>query len=381
MRSEHMTLEKNWWQNVNAALDLLRETVKDTTKALQEVGGKEMSRGNLILARKVLDYCDRIDGFMMKIEDIGEAWTNIKSIFDGESPDVKKTMSGIKTQKVPIIRKSGYTRKVDKVAPWTNFTAAMENGEFISEQTAKEGFAKTFSHFDLEKCAALHIQLNGEPLLSKDKKAFRKYPVAVASVKDGWFINTYCSTAMKVSIIRQCASAVGQKVAINVIPHEFALKQTVPVKCKNISTPASADMKSTKKFSFRVGEVAVALFKELMKRNLLSDKEIAFLLSSDSSPKFKTGGNAVLKLYTGNDNDRYFVTKGGKKYTRYYKHKRVPLVNKSVKYLLCNQFAPAGIDPVLALATAKGISEANLMEIVKDDLATRNGQLQLTFDA
>lgn len=375
-----MSIEKNWWQNVNAALDLLRESVDDATGVLQKAGGREMAQGNLILARKVLAYCDKVDGFMMQIEKVGETWDGIKAIFDGEAPDVKKTMSEIKTRKRSVTRKPGYTRKVDKIAPWSNFTAAMENGDIISEPTAKEGFAKAFSHFNLDKCAALRIQLNGEPLLSKDKKAFKKYPVAVASVKDGWFINTYCSTAMKVSIIRQCASAVGQKVAINVIPHESTRKHDVLVKRRNALSPAPSDVKASKKFPFRVGETAVALFKELMKRSLLSDKEIAFLLSTDSSPKYRTGGNAVLKIYSGNDNDRYLVTKGGKKYTRYYKHKLVPLVNKSNRYLLCNQFAPAGIDPVLALADSKGISKANLIELVRDDLATHGGQFQLTFD-
>lgn len=67
-----MAIEKNWWQNVTAALDLLRESVGDATTVLQKAGGREMAQGNLILARKVLDYCDKIDGFMMSIENVGE---------------------------------------------------------------------------------------------------------------------------------------------------------------------------------------------------------------------------------------------------------------------------------------------------------------------
>lgn len=368
-----MAIEKNWWQNVNAALDLLRESVTDVTGVLQKAGGREMAQGNLILARKVLEYCDRIDSFMMQIEDVGDSWDKIKSIIDGEAPGVKKTMSEIKMPRDSIARKPGCTRKVEKVAPWTNFTATMEDGDFVSEPTAKDGFAKAFSYFDLDKCASLGIRLNGEPLLSKDKKSFKKYPKAVAPVKDGWFINTYCSTAMKVSIVKQCASAVGQKVEINVIPHESALKHGTSAKDKNSTASSPSDKNPSRRFPFRVGQAAVALFKELMQRRLLSDTEISFLLSAESSSKFRTGGSAVLKRYTGDDNDRYRMTKGGKKYTRYYKHTRVPLADKENRYLLCSQFSPEGIVPILELAAEKGIPEARLIELVRDDLARHDG--------
>lgn len=369
-----MAIEKNWWQNVTAALDLLRESVGDATTVLQKAGGREMTQGNLILARKVLDYCDKIDGFMMSIENVGEQWDKIKSIIDGEAPGVKETVSQIKVPKESISKKTGYTRKVDKVAPWTNFTATMEDGEFISEPTAKEGFAKVFSHFNLEKCAALGIQLNGEPLLSKGKKTFKKYPAAVAPVKGGWFINTYCSTAMKVSIIKQCASVVGQKIEINVVPHELAGKSKTSIKQEASSKPKPPPAITALKFPYKVGQVAVALFPELMKNDLLSTQDMEFLLSIDSSREFRVGGNPVLKKYIGNDSDRYIVARSGKKYTRYYEFKRTGLVLNGEKYLLSNQFSPTAIRPVLEFAIQKGISTEQIIKLVQSDIAAQKAK-------
>lgn len=369
-----MAIEKNWWQNVNAALDLLRESVTDATTSLQKAGGKEMSQGNLIVTRKVLEYCDKIDGFMMKIEGVGEEWDKIKSIIDGEAPNVRKTVTEIKVPQTIISKKTGYTRKVDKVAPWTNFTAAMENGEVISESTAKEGFAKVFKHFDLDKCASLGIQLNGEPLLAKGKKEFRKYPTAVATVKDGWFINTYCSTAMKVSIIKQCADAVGQKIEINVVPHELVAKSKVQNKLGKPQQPITLPHVAATRFPYKAGQTAAVLFPELVKRNLLSAKDIEFLLSIDSSRKFRVGGNPVLKEYSGNDNDRYVVATSGKKYTRYYEFSRTNLVCNGTKYLLSSQFSPTAIDPVLCFAKQKGISIEEVIKLVKDDIAAQEAE-------
>ena len=364
-----MAIEKNWWQNVNAALDLLRESVTDATTSLQKAGGKEMSQGNLIVARKVLDYCDKIDGFMMKIEGVGEEWDRIKSIIDGEAPGVKKTVTEIKVPQNPVSKKTGYTRKVDKVAPWTNFTATMEDGEFISEPTAEEGFAKVFRHFDLDKCASLGIQLNGEPLLAKGKKEFQKYPYAIAAVKDGWFVNTYCSTAMKVSIIKQCASAVAQKIEINVVPHGLAAKSKVQIKPEAATHVATTPKTAAAGFPCKVGQVAVALFPELAAKNLLSSKDIEFLLSIESSKKFRVGGNPVLKKYVGKDRDRYVVAASGKKYTRYYEFKRTNLVCNGDKFLLSNQFAPNAIEPVLEFAAQKGISKEDIIKLVEADQA------------
>ena len=70
-------VNKNWSVDVMAALDLVREEVGKATRQIYEAGGAEMSRGNMATAKKAIGYIDKLDEFMMQVEDVGEKWAKV----------------------------------------------------------------------------------------------------------------------------------------------------------------------------------------------------------------------------------------------------------------------------------------------------------------
>ncbi len=89
------------------------------------------------------------------------------------------------------------------------------------------------------------------------------------------------------------------------------------------------------------------------------------LVKTDSSIKFKTGGNSVLKINRGKDSDRYRQSKNGKSHARYYPETKVRLEFQGVKYYLTSQFAPEAIVPVVAWFAKKGIDASEICKIVE----------------
>lgn len=354
-------VDNDWHQNVKAALDLVREEVVKATKQIEKSGGAEMAKGNRILARKALDYLDNLDAFMIDVEAVGEKWDGLQRKIMGDAPGVQEIVLPMKVRS----KATGYRRNVKEVAPWTNFTARINCGELIEEKTAKAGFAKALACFDLDKIADCGVMINGEPLIAKGKSLFKKYPQSIASVRDGWYVTTYCSTAKKVSLLREFAKMFGMKIEINVIPHKLQRGGSdVPTVAK-IEKPHSNVGREVTGVPFPVGIVVQAVFPEVFKRRLVTARDVEELLKVDSSSRFKTGGNAVLLLNRGNDSDRYRSTSSGKSYARYYAPAKVRIEFQGRKYYLTSQFSPEAITPVVEWLAEKGLSQKEICSIVE----------------
>ena len=333
-----------------------------------------MSRGNLATAKKAIGYIDKLDEFMMQVEDVGEKWAKVQAALDADLESVKDVVLPRSVRNV----KPGFTRNVKEVAPWTNFTARINGGETISEPTARAAFVEALKCLDLDELAKLGCMVNGEPLLSKDKSVFKKYikvdAKSVLPVKDGWYANVYTSTATKVRLLNEFAKACGVKMEINVVPHASAhgaAKKTapkltptpVPMK-KNIAKDRSNDGRIVPGVPFKVSQVVCACFPEVFKRGVVSADEVKFLLSKESSRKFKTGGWPVLKINRGEDADRFSDGSDGRRYGRYYAPSDVLVVDGGKKYYLTSQFAPKALTPVVAWLEAKGISKKEICDLV-----------------
>jgi len=359
-------VKKNWHQNVMAALELAREAVQDADKQIREAGGKEMTSGDKKVARLALAYSDKLDGFMFELEKVGDKWQSIQEAIDGDMPEVQEVVLPTKVRAT----KGGFTRKVYEVAPWTNFVATMNGCVRIEEPTAKAAFAKALAYFDLEKVAKLGVMLNGEPLVSLDRSVFKKYPQSVASVKDGWYASTYCSTATKVQFVREFARRFGVKAEVEIIPHKMksgmrsAEDVRKPVK---MSRPPKSlkDGRVVAGVPYKVSEVVCAVMPVVFQRKLITQAEIDILLTKAASREFRTGGWAPLRRNKGNDADRFSYYDGGRRSSRYYSPDRVSLEFNGKKYYLTSQFCPGALTPVVKWFERKGLTRRSIVEMVE----------------
>ena len=368
-------VNKNWSVDVMAALDLVREEVGKATRQIYEAGGAEMSRGNMATAKKAIGYIDKLDEFMMQVEDVGEKWAKVQAALDADLESVKDVVLPRSVRNV----KPGFTRNVKEVAPWTNFTARINGGETISEPTARAAFVEALKCLDLDELAKLGCMVNGEPLLSKDKSVFKKYikvdAKSVLPVKDGWYANVYTSTATKVRLLNEFAKACGVKMEINVVPHASshgAVKKPVPKSTpaptpmkKNIAKDRSNDGRIVPGVPFKVSQVVCGCFPEVFKRGLVKEDELAYLLTDKSSRQFKTGGNPVLKLNRGIDADRIVVASTGSKKNRFYPESKVSVQHHGKKYYLSCEFAPCALSSVVAWLSGKGFVKDDIRNLVE----------------
>lgn len=372
-------VEKNWSDDVMAALALVREEVGKATRQIQQAGGAEMARGNMAIAKKAIGYIDKLDEFMIQMEDVGEKWAQVQASLDADLESVKEVVLPKSVRNV----KPGFTRNVTEVAPWTNFTARINGGELISEPTARAAFVKALQQFDLEELASLDTKVNGEPLLSKDRSVFKKYSKvdsgSVLPVKDGWYANVYTSTATKVRLLEEFANACGVKVELNVVPHASAhgtpktgttLPGTTVLAVKApISKPGkkdrSNDGRNVPGVPFKVSQVVMACFPEVFRRGLVSDNEVEYLQTKDASKQFKTGGNPVLKLNRGIEADRLVTAPTGFKKNRFYPESRALIQHRGRKFYLSCEFSPGALAPVVEWLGEKGISKDEINKLVE----------------
>lgn len=356
-------VKKDWHQNVMAALELVREEVQRADKQIREAGGREMANGDKKIARLALQYSDKLDDFMFQLEKVGDSWQEIQETIDADRPEVQEVVLPTKIRAT----KGGYSRKVTDVAPWTNFIVRLADGSVIQESTAKAAFAKSLALFDLGKVEKLGVKLNGEPLVSRDKSVFAKYPQSVVAVKDGWFASTYCSTMTKAKFVEQFAKRFGVRVKVSITPHKM--------KGEDVPTPVSAPKPSRKTnvpndgrivegVPFKVSQVVKACFPLVFQKKLVTADEVAYLQSKESSRQFRTGGNPVIKLDRGVDSDRVRIAATGSKKARYYPSNQVSLSFAGKKYYLSCEFAPAALTPVVAWLEGKGVSKNSLTGIV-----------------
>lgn len=210
-------VEKNWYKDVLVALEIVREEVDNSYNKITDAVAEEMKKGNLKVAEQALKIAYKIKDFKFELEKVGDNWQEIQELIDGEVQEVQEIVLPQTIRE----KKSGYTRNVKEISPWTNFTVTFENGVLIKASTAKDVFVKALSFFEYEKIENLHIVINGEPLVSKDNKVFKKYPQAVVELKNGGYVNTYCSTATKAKIIKGLSKIFKVPLTVKIIPHNM----------------------------------------------------------------------------------------------------------------------------------------------------------------
>lgn len=152
--------------------------------------------------------------FVKKVRALGEEWRKLQIEIDGATPEVKEI---VRPTLPKHERRTGYTRKVEKVAPRTNFKVKFPDGKIIAEKKAVNTFAKTIEAIGVEKVAKLGLTLNGEPLVTKNASEHLKYPSQRVVISGGWSVTTHCSTATKIKKINEFAKALKVKLEIEMI--------------------------------------------------------------------------------------------------------------------------------------------------------------------
>lgn len=132
--------------------------------------------------------------------------------------------------------------------------------------------------------------------------------------------------------------------------------------CPDASSGTKNDGRRVPGVPFKVSDVVCALFPVVFdpRRKLIKKSEVDFLLSKDSSARFRTGGWPVIKLNTGKKSDRIVRGPNGREYSRYYGEDRVSLKFRGKKYLLTSQFGPSALSRVVEWLDGKGISKKEI---------------------
>ena len=202
--------------DVKEALDLAEGEVGEESKRIRRIGGEALIAGEITSAETAIAYAKKLETFVQKICALKGEWESLQSEIDRETPEVQRiirpelplaTPDAAKSRKPVKEHKTGYTRTVETVGPKTNFRVTFPDGTVVSDSVAARVLAKTIEKFGFEKVAALGLEIGGEPLVSKDRKPFRKYSESVASCAGGWFVHTHSSTKRKVACVRKIAAA------------------------------------------------------------------------------------------------------------------------------------------------------------------------------
>ena len=125
--------------------------------------------------------------------------------------------------------------------------------------------------------------------------------------------------------------------------------------------PAKSQAKEQSgKFPYPVGAMVKVAFPELFKRKLISAGDVAYLLSKKASSNFKMRGNAVLRIYTTDDDPGLFANG----HRRYYRE--IPLLELGAKrYHLSSQFFPESRDAVLKWVYAHALKKKDLIAAIE----------------
>lgn len=144
-------------------------------------------------------------------------------------------------------------------------------------------------------------------------------------------------------------------------------REDIELRCKMSGKAVSISRANEREVAgvpYKVSEVVCALFPVVFDRKLIKKSEVDFLLSKESSAKFRTGGWPVLKLNRGRKSDRIGKGPNGREYTRYYGEDRVSLKFHGKKYLLTSQFGPTALSRVVEWLSEKGISKKQICSLL-----------------
>ena len=205
------TLKISKHSDVLTALDLVKEEVDKESKRIFSAGGDALKAGRIKPAKEAIAYAEKLSEFVKKIQKLGDEWNKLEAKIDAAASEVKDI---VRPQVVQKSHKTGYTRKVGKIAPKTNFTVTFPNGVVVVDKKAYNVLAKTIEKLGADKVSALGVMCGGEPLVTKDKSLYKKQPSAVVPIAGGWFVKTHSGTKAKIGYLKRIAKMLKIKLAI-----------------------------------------------------------------------------------------------------------------------------------------------------------------------
>lgn len=200
--------------DVQAALELVVEEVGKESQRICDAGSEALRCGKLGPATKAIAYAKKLKAFEEDVRALGGVWAKLRGEIDEAAPEVREIVLPTKVRS----RKGGYVRRVEHVSPKTNFHVLFPDGTVIEEKTAKAVFAKTIEKIGAESVAGLNIVMAAEPLLSRDRKVFRKVPSQLERIAGGWYVKTHSSTAAKRELLEKIAARLGVSFQLSSVP-------------------------------------------------------------------------------------------------------------------------------------------------------------------
>jgi hypothetical protein len=210
--------------DVKEALDLAEGEVGEESKRICRMGGAALSEGHIAPAKAAIAYSEKLAVLAKKIAALRGEWEALQSEIDSATPEVQRiirpelplaTPDAVKSRKPAKEHKTGYTRTVESVGPKTNFRVTFPDGTVVSDAVALRVLVKAIEKIGAEKVASVGLLIGGEPLVSKNKKDFKKYPQAIAPCANGWFVHTHSNTKRKMTCVQKIAAAL--KIPVKIV--------------------------------------------------------------------------------------------------------------------------------------------------------------------
>ena len=193
------------------ALDLVASEVDNESQRIRDAGGEALKAGKLKPAKKAIEYAEKLAAFVKKVRALGDEWEKLQTEIAGAAPEVQEI---VQPPSPPKEHATGFTRKVEKVGPKTNFTVTFPDGTVIADKKAYWVLARSLEKLGPDRVAALNILCGGEPLITRDRSLYKKHPSAIAALPSGWFVKTHSNTASKIDYVKRAAKALKVKIEI-----------------------------------------------------------------------------------------------------------------------------------------------------------------------
>lgn len=116
----------------------------------------------------------------------------------------------------------------------------------------------------------------------------------------------------------------------------------------------------------RIGQVAKSVFPVLFAKNMVSEEDVAFLVSKKAEKRFKTKSNPIIKEIR---KDAVLEAKDGKGRKRFYSDIVLPYKGKN--YLLTSQWFKEGLDSLVSWLAAHGIDGKRIDELCGKEVGKR----------
>ena len=183
--------------DVQAAFELLNNTLDEERKRIFAAGSQAMDRQDAEVAQGVLDFVKKLDAFRQDVQSMMARWAELQAANDIAPQKVQEIVAGDgKLFTSARKHKTGYTRKLEHApAPKSGFIVTFPDGKVIAEKKAADCFVQAIGQIGCRHLLPLKLVLNGEPLIAEEPSS--KYKSAWRKTADGFYVSTHSSTESK----------------------------------------------------------------------------------------------------------------------------------------------------------------------------------------